>query len=101
MENRQQSLPHGQKTLLLSIQTSEHGIAVYIKVNEGHSVKTEEFDPAGEIILDLDAGGNLLGIELLSLNPGIPGYIREIAEQFDVPELIHHFHAENLHQVFA
>lgn len=78
------------------------GLQAQVKVlREGQSVKTEEFGEDGDVILDLDVGGNLLGIEILSVTRETSNLMREIAEQFDVPQLLRHFHPENLGQVFA
>jgi uncharacterized protein YuzE len=102
VENDLSLLPHGQSPLYVSIQTSPRGIsAIYIKVRQGDSVKTKEFDEHGEIILDLDAAGDLLGVEILSVTPELRHHMEEIAHQFNKPELLEHFHPEKLPQVFA
>lgn len=100
MVNEQSLSPHGQNPLYVSIQTSPRGIsAIYIKVRPGDSVKTEEF--AEDVILDLDAAGDLLGVEILNMPSDLRQHMQEISHQFNVPELMKHFHPENLPQVFA
>ena len=58
--------------------------AVYVRLRRAPVARTKPWNQAESIILDLDAVGQLIGIEVLGLNTDIP--IDELSNAFDFSE---------------
>jgi uncharacterized protein YuzE len=60
--------------------------AVYVRVHAGPVASTKPWDEAESIIIDRDASGHLVGIEVLGLSTEIP--IDELSNAFDFSETV-------------
>jgi uncharacterized protein YuzE len=55
----------------MRVRTDEASDALYIRLDEATIVESEEVSPG--VILDFDAGGRLVGIEMLNVRQRLPG----------------------------
>ncbi len=61
--------------------------ALYIKIREGEYSHTEDFSEKADVYLDVDAEGNVLGLEALSFED-LAQAVEERNGKLDVPEKI-------------
>ena len=60
--------------------------ALYIKIREGAYSHTEDFSERADVYIDIDAEGNVLGLEALSFED-LAQAIEERGGTLDVPEV--------------
>ena len=58
-------------TAPVSVERSDEVDVLYISYRKGDVSRTVAVDPKGEILADLDANGDVLGIECLSINAAV------------------------------
>lgn len=61
--------------------------ALYIKIREGTYDHTEDFSEAADVYVDVDAEGNVLGLEALSFDD-LAQAVEERGGKLDVPEVL-------------
>jgi uncharacterized protein YuzE len=69
--------------------------ALYMKLRDGEYHHTEDFSEGADVYLDVDAEGNVLGLEALSFED-LAQAIEERGGKLDVPERIGDAEAEGL-----
>lgn len=74
------------ETAGLSVRYDTEAGAAYIRLRAGKVAKTVEERPAS-VMLDLDAKGHLLGVELLDPDEADGALLRRIAKRYDSPAL--------------
>lgn len=97
----QPSSPHSERDDL-SVTVTNHGdrvLAIYIKVKNGQSERSRQLGD-GDVILDIDAHGELLGIEILQVDENTSKWIHHAATEYNVPAL-NRLRPEKFSGVFA
>jgi len=72
----------------ITIEIDDKARALYLKLSDHEIASTEEYLAEREVLLDLDASGELVGVEILDpCDLDVEDILRDISIRYDVPDL--------------
>lgn len=72
----------------ITIEIDDRARALYLKLSDHEIASTEEYLAEREVLLDLDASGKLVGVEILDpCDLDVEDILRNISIRYDVPDL--------------
>jgi len=78
-----------RQPIRISLDTEIPGGAGYIRYGHGHAVRQEKLDEHFCVAVDFDADGNVVGVELTSLDAYAFGLLADAGRKYDlaIPDL--------------